>query len=100
MGSMITSIIMMLLAADQPRDIAAKALCSSPRIAFVQNRSSADLKIRFVSSNEDVRISFRKDADDPCECHIVGRSVAHDLDVYVESYAGDNILDVKVVDAV
>lgn len=97
---MFSMIIMMLLAAGQHDNIAAKLLCSSPKIAFVQNRGSADLRIRFVSSNEDVRISFRRDADDPCECHVVGRNVTHNLDVYVESYAGDNILDVKIVNAV
>lgn len=97
---MFSSIIMMFLAASQPNDIAAKLLCSSPKIAFVQNRGSADLRIRFVSSNEDVRISFRRDADDPCECHVVGRNVTHDLDVYVESFAASGVLEVKIVNAV
>ena len=74
-------------------------LCTSGTIAFVQWRNQADVKVRFVTTNEDARISMRKNASSAGQWRVVGRYENPDILVYVDSYKRDDTVNVKIVDS-
>lgn len=74
-------------------------LCSHGKIAFVQWRNQADIKIRFVTHDEDVRINMRQNASRAGQWRVVGRNENPDHLVYVDTYRRDDSINVKIVDS-
>lgn len=68
-------------------------------IAFVQYRTDADLKIRFVASGEAARISFHRNRSfTPGMWRVVAKNEDPDYRVYVDPYKRNDTIDVRIVD--
>ena len=100
-GALIGGVLCFLagLAFGAPAHASSPGLCSQGKIAFVQWRNQADLKIRFVTSNEDARISFRQNPTRSGQWQVVGRNENPDHLVYIDTYRRDDSINVKIVDS-
>jgi len=83
--------------ADEVRQ---KVLCKQHgTIAFVQNRTDADIAIRFVTSSEHARISFHRNRSNaPGMWRVVSKYENPDYLVFVDSYRRTDTVDVRIVD--
>jgi hypothetical protein len=78
---------------------AGEQLCTSRgRLAFVQHRGLADVRVHFVNSGEDVRLTFVTHPDEDGEWHVVERWADPAIRVFVEEHGGQGIIDIKLVD--
>ena len=68
-------------------------------LAFVQHRHEADIAIRFVQSNENVRISFHRNrAFRNGMWRIVAKTEQPDIKVFIDTFPRNDTIDVKIVD--
>ena len=67
------------------------------RMAYVTQRSQADIRVRYVDHGEDARLRFRTYPANPGEWRVVGHNEPHDIKVFIEHRSGPDIVDVRVV---